>query len=110
MKTGSNGTLYYDGTCGFCRTNIRRSRKTLEGIGVAVEPFENGALEPEMKLRLPNGLVHGGAEAAFYLARRIWWLAPLGYLERVPLCKFLAERIYEKIAANRHCIGGACRI
>lgn len=112
MKAKSEETLFYDGTCRMCLENIRRLQPILKAAGVETKPFENGAIEPEMKLRLSDGRIVGGADAAFFLARRVWWLAPLGWLQWVPTCRWVARKLYEKIAANRHCMGtgGTCRI
>lgn len=107
----NRGTLYYDGTCRFCRAGVARFKGILDRIGVGVAPFENGAAEPEMKLHWQDGNVRGGADAAFFLARRLWWAAPLGWLEWVPGCRWIAHRLYRMIADRRHCSAeGACRI
>lgn len=103
------GTLYYDGTCGFCRSGIRRIRKPLLSVGVEVCPFENGADEKEMVLEWGDGRTFGGADAALQLARRFPLLAlPARLFEKVPLI-LLARAVYRRIAARRHCLPGkAC--
>lgn len=107
----SRGTLYYDGSCRFCCAGVARFEGTLAGIGVEVSPFENGGAEPEMKLQWQDGRIRGGADAAFFLARRLWWAAPLGWLEWVPGCRWVARRLYRMIAERRHCSANeACRI
>ncbi len=108
----NRGTLYYDGTCGFCVGGVRFFGPLLESMAVGAEAFNHGAIEPEMKLRWKDGKVRGGADAAFFLARRVWWLAPLGWLEWVPGCLGIARILYRAIAERRHCRGpaGACRI
>lgn len=106
------GVLFYDGTCRFCREGVRRFGRLLEAMRVEPQPFEDGASEEEMKLRWHDGTVRGGADAAFFLARRLWFTAPLGWLEWVPGCRGIAHRIYRAIASRRHCNAkdGVCRI
>lgn len=106
------GTLYYDGTCSFCVNGVTRMSPLLSRIRVEVAPFEHGADEPEMKLRWHDGRLVGGGDVLFFLARRVWWAAPLGWLEWVPGCRRLVRWLYRKVADRRHCIGaeGACRI
>lgn len=108
----AKGILFYDGTCRFCRDGVGRFHGALAGIGVETRPFENGAGEAEMKLRWHDGTVRGGADAAFFLARRLWWAAPLGWLEWIPGCRAVARKLYRFIADRRHCGGSgeACRI
>ena len=109
-ETGTNGALRYDGTCRFCVGMVTRTLPILRKVGVGVRPFENGAAEEEMKLEWRDGTSHAGADAAFFLARRIWWAAPLGWLEWMPGVRFITRQLYRVIAAKRHCINGACEI
>jgi hypothetical protein len=44
------------------------------------------------------------------IARHIWWAWPLWLLSRVPGARPVLCAIYRVIAANRHCIGGVCKI
>ncbi|MDF1752749.1 MAG: MBOAT family protein [Verrucomicrobiales bacterium] len=109
--TNPQGTLFYDGTCGFCLRGIKRLRKALGTVGVEVQPFENGAEQPEMILKWNDGRIFGGADAAIFLAKR----NPIGFLPATIAGLFpfiyLARAIYKVIARNRHCIGdGACKI
>lgn len=110
MKTNPRGILYYDGTCSFCLGMVERTRGILSAAGAEPRPFESGADEPEMQLHWHDGTVLGGADAAFFLARRTWWLAPLGWSEWIPGVRRIARKLYRRVAKNRHCIGGACRI
>ncbi|MEM9280380.1 MAG: hypothetical protein AAGA96_01010 [Verrucomicrobiota bacterium] len=106
------GTLFYDGTCRYCVNRITQVGGMLAQIGVATEPFGDGANEQEMKLRWHDGRLLGGAEVLFFLARRVWWAVPLGWLEWVPGCRAMARWVYGKVAERRHCLrdGSACRI
>ena len=73
IKKNEAATLYYDGTCAFCVRWIGRVRELLARCGVVVAPFVDGAAETEMRLHWADGRVHGGADAVFALAERIWW-------------------------------------
>lgn len=112
MKNRTKGTLFYDDTCRLCRGGVRKLSFLLRQARVGIEAFENGAAEPEMKLRWEDGRVLGGVKVIFFLLRRVWWAAPVGWLEWVPPVRWLAGKMYENVAARRHCIGmgGTCRI
>lgn len=108
-KDVKTGTLYYDGTCGFCRSGIRRIRKPLLSVGVEVCPFENGADEKEMILEWRDGETFGGADAALQLARRFPLLVLPALFFETPPFVLLARAVYRRIAARRHCLPGkAC--
>ena len=64
----------------------------------------------EMRLLLADGRDLGGADAVVEIARHIWWAWPLWLVSRVPGARAILRAIYRVIAANRHCIGGACKI
>ncbi len=108
----TRGTLFYDGTCRFCVAGVTRFRGLLGRFGIDVQPFENGPAEPEMKLHWEDGRIFGGADAAFFMARRIPFFAPLGWLEWVPGCHWIASKLYRTIANRRSCHAsdGTCRI
>ncbi len=107
------GVLYYDGSCSFCVRWINRVRSYLAGKNIAVQAFENGASEPEMRLDWHDGRAFGGADAAFFIARRFGLLFPVGVLGMIPGFRKLGRFTYRKIAENRHCRGGessSCKI
>lgn len=112
MKNKTHATLFYDDTCRMCRGGVKKLGFLLKQAHVEIEPFENGAAEPEMKLRRKDGRVLGGVDVIFFLLRKVWWAAPAGWLGMLPPVHWVANKLYEKVAANRHCIGtgGACRI
>ncbi len=102
----TQGFLYYDGSCSFCLRWIDRVRKPLAGKAISVLAFEDGASESEMKLHWHDGRIFGGAEAVFFLARRFWWLFPVGALGMIWGFRDLGSIVYRKIAAKRHCRDG----
>lgn len=76
--------IYYDDECEFCRGMLRRFGRTLARRRFIFVPLQApGAarvlgvsdehLLDEMRVRLDNGTVFGGASALVAIARRIWW-------------------------------------
>ena len=104
------GTLHFDGTCPMCCRSVRMVAPILAKRGVGVMPFENGADEPEMRLTWHDGRAFGGADAAIFLAGQIWWACPLFAFAQLPGVHGLASAFYRRIAARRHCGGGACAV
>jgi predicted DCC family thiol-disulfide oxidoreductase YuxK len=64
----------------------------------------------EMWLQLADGRVVAGVNAWARLFRAVWWVWPMGVLLCVPGINALAARVYRWIAANRHCLGGTCKL
>jgi alginate O-acetyltransferase complex protein AlgI len=62
----------------------------------------------EMRLRLPDGRVYGGAGAVMEIARQIWWAWPLWVLSRIPGAMFIMNAVYRWIADHRVCSSGTC--
>ena len=107
----TKGVLFYDGTCPFCVKWIERVRPHLIRKGVSTEPFEDGKNEAEMKLAWHDGRNFGGADAAFFLARRFFLFFPVGVAGSIPVIRELGRAVYRRIASQRHCLGnGACEI
>jgi predicted DCC family thiol-disulfide oxidoreductase YuxK len=92
--------VLYDDACGMCLRTVARLRPLLEPRGFRFDPFPHGVEKIEMKLRL--------ADAVVAMARAVWWLRPFTFLTRIPGAMTLLRRGYRKVAANRHCISGAC--
>lgn len=103
--------LIYDGDCGFCKRWVRRwSSRTGERVDYA--PYQQpgvlarhgvsvAAARRAVQLVLPDGERYQGAEAVF----RLVMLAPgrhlLARLGRLPVLRWIAERLYRFIAAHR---------
>ena len=100
--------VLYDDACGMCLRTVARLRPLLEPRGFRFDAFPAGVEKIEMKLMQPDGQVIGGADAVVAMARAVWWLRPLTFLTRLPGVMPLLRRAYRKVAANRHCISGAC--
>jgi len=110
--------LLYDGDCGFCTRWSRRlaawdragrieqlpyqARAALPGI----PPITDEALDRALHVILPDGTVAAGARGVIALLPWLPWGRPLGWLARLPGVAWLADRIYEAVARNRHRLGG----
>ena len=113
--------IYYDDDCEFCRAMLRRFGRTLAHRRFRFVPLQSpGAarvlgvsderLMDEMRVRLDDGVLFGGASALAAIARRIWWAWPLWALSRVPGAMLLLDAGYRWFARNRHCLNGACEV
>jgi len=121
LEDGVMAAIYYDDECQFCRAMLRRFGHTLARRRFTFVPLQSpGAarllgvsdehLLDEMRVRLDNGAVFGGASALVAIARRIWWAWPLWALSRVPGAILLVGAAYRWVARNRHCLNGACAV
>ncbi len=114
-------SVFYDADCRFCLNAARRFGRVLAGRGVELVSLQGpGAsaelgvpadqLLAEMRLRLRDGSVFGGAAAVVEIARRIWWAWPLWALSRLPGAMRQMDAAYRWIARRRSCATDACRI
>jgi predicted DCC family thiol-disulfide oxidoreductase YuxK len=113
--------IYYDDECRICRSTLQRFGRTLARRRFTFVPLQApGAarvlgvsdehLLDEMRVRLDNGAVLGGASALVAIARHIWWAWPLWALSRLPGAMPLLDAAYRVIARNRHCLSGTCDV
>jgi predicted DCC family thiol-disulfide oxidoreductase YuxK len=111
--------VFYDAECEFCVNTVRRVEQGLVRRGFELLPLQTpGAaaalgvseheLLDEMRLRLQDGRVFGGAEAIAQIARRIWWAWPLWALSRLPGAMRPMDAMYRWFARNRGCVSGSC--
>ncbi|HEY7188405.1 MAG TPA: DCC1-like thiol-disulfide oxidoreductase family protein [Vicinamibacterales bacterium] len=120
---GANATAcaYYDGDCRFCTALARRFEHVLARHDITLMPLQTvGAaallgiaddrLLAEMRLRLRNGHVYGGADAVMQIARRVWWAWPLWAVTRIPGAMRPARAVYRWIANHRSCSDGVCEL
>jgi len=115
------GVVFYDGECAICTRGVRRFQSVLARRRITVTPLqtpdacarlairEEDRLK-EMRLRLEDGTVFGGAAAVVEIARRIWWATPLWALSRVPGAMRPMRAAYAWVARHRSCANGVCRI
>jgi predicted DCC family thiol-disulfide oxidoreductase YuxK len=115
------GEVFYDAECGVCSRGATRWGELFARRGFAWLPLQTpgtpartGAseaeLRAEMKLRLADGRVVGGAAAWAILFRAVWWLWPLGVMIDLPDIRILSAAAYRWVARNRYCFGGACAV
>ncbi|WP_229213350.1 MULTISPECIES: thiol-disulfide oxidoreductase DCC family protein [unclassified Duganella] len=109
-------TLYYDGSCGFCRVEVSRLRgwdraRRLAFVDIAAPDFvpppgvSMHALETEMHAQSTDGRLLVGIDsllAAYTLVGRGWMVAPL----RVRWLRPLFAALYRGFARNRYRISG----
>jgi predicted DCC family thiol-disulfide oxidoreductase YuxK len=116
-----DGVVFYDGDCSICTRGARRFARVLARSRIALTPLQSpdacerlGVAEEdrlkEMRLRLSNGSVYGGADAVVEIARRIWWAWPLWLLSRFPGVMRPMRVAYAWIARHRGCANGVCRV
>jgi predicted DCC family thiol-disulfide oxidoreductase YuxK len=108
------GSIYYDADCDVCTAAVRRFERLLsrhqfdlvalqtpdagERLGV-----QDDRLLDEIRLRLSNGNVYGGAAAIMEIARRIWWAWPMWAFSRLPGVLMAMDAVYRWFARRRHC-------
>lgn len=113
--------IYYDDDCRVCRDILQRFGRTLARRRFTFVPLQSpGAahllgisdahLLDEMRVRLDDGTVFGGASAMTAIARRIWWAWPLWAVSLVPGVMRLLDAAYRWIARSRHCLKDACEL
>lgn len=117
----AQGWVLYDGDCSLCTVAAARFTSMLRRHHFDLAPLQTPwvqqklGLKPdeqlaEMKLLAANEQVFGGAEALVQIARHIWWAWPLFAIVQIPSAMILLRAIYRRVAANRHCLNGACSL
>ena len=115
------GWVLYDGECPLCTGAAAWFARLLQRHRFRLAPLQTDWVRlrldlapdaplPEMRLLAADGRVYGGAEALVQIARRIWWASPVFALAHLPGGMILLHGFYRRLAANRHCLGGACRL
>ena len=108
------GWIFFDRDCSFCRELAFRFETVFARRGFHFEPLQQEWVErrlnltreealEEMRVLTAAGEVFGGADAVIYLARQLWWAAPLVFLARSPFVHTILDRGYRWIAAHRTC-------
>ena len=115
------GVVFYDGECAICTRGVRRFQSVLARRRITLTPLQTPDAcarlaireedrPKEMRLRLEDGTVFGGAAAVVEIARRIWWARPLWALSRLPGAMRPMRAAYGWAARHRGCANGVCRI
>ena len=113
--------MFYDAECRLCVSGATLMSGVLARRSIDLVPLQSpGAsallgvpeeqLLVEMRLRLRDGTVLGGAAAVVEIARRIWWASPLWAISRLPGVMRPMNAVYRWVARNRTCLNGACRV
>ena len=116
-----DGWVFYDGECRLCAGTVARWRDVLERRGFSFAPLQTdwvrarlglvqGELPEEMKVLTRDGRLTGGVGGLAELARSVWWAWPLFALAQVRGVRGLLDAGYRRLAANRRCFNGACRV
>ena len=120
-KNPTVGWICYDSECAFCLRWLRHVERPLRPRGFDFVPLQaawvNAKLNvsevellKEMRLLLPDNRILGGADAAVFLARHIWWLWPLWLVSHIPGTMPIIRACYRFIARNRYCSTDGCAI
>lgn len=108
------GWIFYDAECSSCRDLALRLEAFFGDRGFHFEPLQHEwvqrrlnltkaqALE-EMRVLTSTGEVFGGVDAVIFLARQVWWAAPLVWLSRLPMIHAILDRLYRWVALHRTC-------
>jgi len=113
--------VFYDAECRLCVAGARLLSGVLARRHIDLVPLQSPGLSSllgvpedqllvEMRLRLRNGAVFGGAAAVVEIARRIWWASPLWAISRLPGAMRPMNAVYRWVARNRTCVNGACDV
>jgi predicted DCC family thiol-disulfide oxidoreductase YuxK len=116
-----SASVFYDADCRFCVNAARRFERVLARRWFELVPLQiagasaelgvrDDQLLDEMRLRLNDGTVFGGAAAVVEIARRIWWAWPLWALSRLPGAMRPLRAAYRWIAGHRRCLNGPCEM
>jgi predicted DCC family thiol-disulfide oxidoreductase YuxK len=117
----NEGTVLYDGACGFCSRWVGFWEPTLRRLGFHVAALQvpwvaerlgadPAQLLSDIRLLTPDGKLVSGANVYLYVARRIWWMTPFWALFSLPGLNRLLHVGYRWFARNRYCVSGACRL
>lgn len=119
-RRATAGWLFYDADCAFCIRIVELVTPVLIPRGFALAPLQDSRvagllgvpeseLLREMRLLTSEGEQYGGADAAIFVARKIWWAWPFYAAAQIPGVKPILRAAYRSIATRRSCPAGACR-
>ena len=91
-------TIYWDGSCGFCRKQVDKIRS--EDTQQRFE-FVPTNTTPQLYLKDPEGHMHYGADA-FGVIWKLTGHPILSLLCRAPISRQIAQIVYWLIAKHRH--------
>ena len=108
------GWIFYDADCSSCNELAIRFENFFAERGFHFEPLQHEWVQQrlnltkeealqEMRVLTSTGEVFGGVDAVIFLARQVWWAAPLAWLSRLPMIHAILDRLYRWVAAHRTC-------
>lgn len=113
--------MFFDGECSRCRAAVKRFGAFFQRAGFRFVPLQEAIVSGryelpaeefyrEMKLLTRDRCWLGGVEAFREMFRARAALVPVAGLLGLPGIHALAIRLYEWVAANRHCGNGTCGV
>ena len=117
--------VVYDGQCPFCLKQVEKMRRRDdrgafeyvprqdEGLEARFPKLAEGDFNTGMRLVVPEGPIHVGADAVYHIARELRGWRLWAWLYRVPGLGLLCRVAYAWVAKNRQrlaqsCEDGAC--
>jgi predicted DCC family thiol-disulfide oxidoreductase YuxK len=113
--------VLYDAECPFCVRWARRFQNILAARHFVLVPLQTPwvlerlktsepELRSEMRLLKLDGSLFGGADALLELCRynRLTW--PIHKLGKIPAVTKILRAGYRRVARNRNCLNGDCKI
>jgi predicted DCC family thiol-disulfide oxidoreductase YuxK len=118
-RQSAAGWVLYDGDCAFCVRWAHFWLPVLRRRGFAVDTLQadwtaealgmtREEVVRDVRLLTADGAAYAGADVYLYVARKIWWAWPFGFLFSLPGLRGLIWMGYRWFAANRHCVAGHC--
>ncbi len=120
-KKNRAGWILYDGACPACKDMASRFEGWARRLGYEPIPLQTPwirerlkmdevTLLAEMRVLTKGGVLYGGANALTYLAGRTKWARPAAWFGGTRMGRTILDTLYKAIAAQRHCLGGRCRV
>jgi len=121
LTSVEKSVVVYDGECGFCRTQVERIRDMDRNHEFECVPFQTPGLEERfpqlanvdfntgMRLIMPDGRTHVGADAIQQIAVRLPVWRRLAWLYHVPILHGLSQWAYAWVARHRMRLSGTCK-
>jgi predicted DCC family thiol-disulfide oxidoreductase YuxK len=110
------GWICFDRDCAVCSMLAQRFRRVFEKRGYGLAALQDPrvacllGLAPEDLMRemrvVTEGGVYGGADAAVYLAKQVWWAWPIYATSKLPGLGYVFRRGYRWLADHRSCTSG----
>lgn len=115
----TSSLIVYDGACGACTAFVGERAAFFRRYGFEVAPLQEAWVQEALGLdastlaeaihvKLPSGEILRGIDFVIEVAKRVWWLKPMGLLLSVGWVKPIGARVYDAIARRRRRISTVC--